>query len=70
MIKLICIDNIWTGFDIEIDMNITIGKEYLAYYIMGDRCSILNDIGIKSWYKIEKFISIEEYRENQINKII
>jgi len=66
--KLMCINNLSN----EIDYNppITPGKIYESADRWSNDYKILNDSGFYSWELKENFITLEEYREQQINKLI
>lgn len=75
--KLVCIDDV---VDILKFGNgkkeLTYGKEYdilLFYQEVEGRprqVCIINDIGKKSDYRLDRFVSIDQYRDIQINKIL
>ena len=66
--KLLCINNLSN----EIDYNppITLGKVYESVDKWDDDCKILNDAGFYSWELNDNFIPLEQWREQQINKLI
>jgi hypothetical protein len=51
---------------------LTIGKKYelLAYIDFSDTVVIVNDYGSRYYYSSKNFVLIDDYREEQINKIL
>lgn len=75
--KLMCINNI--SMEQDYVPPITIGKIYETDELPDDiydiwigdaNYKIINDNGFSSWELIENFITLEEWREQQLNKII
>lgn len=72
--KVVCIDNNACGQ--EIDPTLKYGKVYNVLDIhYGDsktcyQYNVLNDLDIREWFNSDRFISLEEHRNNQIDKII
>lgn len=71
--KVVCINNGTMDGAMEESVNLTIGK---AYNVLGDRVSdtdssfnIINDIGNKGSYYSGRFITIEESRNEKIEKL-
>ena len=71
--KVVCINNGKMDGAMEESVNLTIGK---AYNVLGDRVSdndssfnIINDIGNKGSYYSGRFITIEESRNEKIEKL-
>lgn len=69
--KVVCI------FDHDIFGNntkLTIGRIYDIYIVGGSGgifyYNLLNDEGVFTWHNSNLFISLEEYRERQIKKIL
>ncbi len=62
---VICINN--EG----IETNLTLNKQYeMIFYTKSDTSiCVINDRGHQLWYKEERFISIEEHRDNQLSKL-
>lgn len=72
MIKIICIDNKELGHrTLKIDKTdeLTIGKIYYGW-IEGQTYTIINDKGRENGYFMERFKTMEEVREEKINKIL
>lgn len=75
--KLMCINNM--SMEQGYIPPITIGKIYETDELPDDiydiwiedaNYKIINDNGFSSWELIENFITLEEWREQQLNKII
>lgn len=49
---------------------LTLCKTYKVIYGYMGEYLIINDIGEKGWYVFDKFISLEEHRISQLNKIM
>lgn len=51
---------------------LTIGKKYelLAYIDFSDTVVIVNDYGSRYYYSSKNFVLLDDYREEQINKIL
>lgn len=68
--KIVCIDNTKDGVKVS---NLTLGKVYDSLTDIIDtskyRIVIVNDKGVKEWYNNELFISLEEWREKQLNDL-
>jgi hypothetical protein len=71
--KVVCVNNGAMDGAMEESVNLTIGK---AYNVLGDRVSdtdssfnIINDIGNKGSYYFGRFITIEESRNEKIEKL-
>ena len=68
--KVICVNNRDMVGAMETSVNLTIDK---VYEVIGDSSSafnIINDIGNRGIYYIGRFISLEEYRDIKLNKIL
>ena len=68
--KVICVNNRDMVGAMETSVNLTIDK---VYEVLGDSSSafnIINDIGNRGSYYIGRFISLEEYRDIKLNKIL
>ena len=77
--KIVCIENIDNDqrefYDNDNDVfNLTIGKIYeVRLHQNIDECGLiclLNDGGVYNWYSSSLFVSLEEYRNQQIEKIL
>ena len=74
--KVICIrqDNYTYDNGQPIDFHLTTGKVYdvIKYDVFGciKFALIDNDAGYSSYHSIDKFITLEDYREQQLNKIL
>ncbi len=69
-VKVICVNNISKN-DHNYDTHLTIGKIYNTYENKtGISYNIENDIGWTIPCSADWFITLEEYRNNQIDKII
>ena len=74
--KLMCVNNI--SMEQDYVPPITIGKIYETAILSNTHDTwvedmnykIINDNGFSSWELIENFITLEEWREQQLNKII
>lgn len=55
---------------IESHESLTIGKQYRVKYNGGYYIAIINDNGINSAYNPKRFITIDKWREKQLNKLI
>ncbi len=55
---------------IESHESLTIGKQYRVEYNGLYYISIINDNGINSPYNLKRFVTIDEWREKQLNKLI
>lgn len=71
--KVVCINNSEMDGAMEQAVNLTIGK---AYDVIGDRVgpndsvfNIINDIGKKGTYYFGRFITLEESRNEKIEKL-
>lgn len=68
--KVVCIDNTKDGVKVT---NLTRGKVYDSLTDIIDtskyRIIIVNDKGSKEWYNNELFISLEVWREKQLNDL-
>ena len=60
-LKIVCVEN---------DINIKKGEIYTAKYFYSDYVHIVNNAGDWDFYPYSKFISLDEYREKIINKIL
>jgi len=74
--KVICIDDVTDILNFGDGIKeLTYGKEYEIieryYQIECDRLqiSIINDIGIKNEYRLSRFVTLEEWRENRLKEI-
>ena len=77
MIKVICIDDVTDILNFGDGIKeLTYGKEYQIlqyYYVEIDRpqqVMILNDRGIYNDYRLSRFVSLEEYRDIKLNKLL
>lgn len=50
--------------------HLTVGKIYETYYVNGMDCWVTNDNEVGWFYPIDYFITLSEWREHQINKIL
>ena len=67
--KLICINN--GDFDGKLDnATLTINKAYEVLKLLNGGIGIQNDFGEFNFYIKERFISLAQYRERQINSIL
>jgi len=71
--KIVCINNGQMSGAMETFVNLTIGK---SYEVIGDNISpndsvfnIINDIGNRGSYYFGRFITLEESRNNKIEKL-
>jgi hypothetical protein len=75
--KLVCIDDVTDilGFGNGVK-ELTYGKSYkvIAFYEKKDgrhqQIRIINDLGVYNDYRLDRFVSLERWREIQINKIL
>lgn len=74
--KVICIDDVTDILNFGDGIKeLTYGKEYEIieryYQIEWDRLqiSIINDEGIKNEYRLSRFVTLEEWRENRLKEI-
>lgn len=80
-LKLICIDDVTEPLGdvnnyLNTEKDLTWGKEYeirhkydMDYYDSRLIISIVNDLGIKAEYFLSRFITLEDFRELQLNKL-
>jgi hypothetical protein len=66
--KLVCIDN--RNSSTVVDNDITIGKIYKIEMLMDRGYRIINDKGYHKSYLKQRFITVEEYRNKQLDKIL
>lgn len=74
--KVVCIDDVTDILNFGDGIKeLTYGKEYEIiekyYQIEWDRrqISIINDIGIKTEYRLSRFVTLEEWRDNKLKEI-
>jgi len=75
--KLVCIDDVTDilGFGNGVK-ELTYGKSYnvMVFYEKKDgrhqQIRIINDLGVYNDYRLDRFVSLERWREIQINKIL
>ena len=66
--KLICVNTL--SLEEGYIPPITPGKIYESIDKWDDDCKILNDAGFYSWELNDNFITLEQWRDQQINKLI
>lgn len=70
--KVVCVTNKVISYDGRIDeySDITSEKIYEVLDETEDFFWIKNDTGSESWYLKDMFVSLEEWREKQINSVL
>lgn len=71
-IRIICINNSVRYDNLDIFAELTIGKEYIMSDIndRGDTIWIVNNLGYECGYDINRFLSLNQYRDNVISDIL
>lgn len=68
--KVVCIDNISNDGESSRSMlNLVIHKSYHIIKEIGGSYGIMNEVGDVCYYRKDRFISIESYRNNLIDKL-
>ena len=68
--KIVCVNTDSIGGHKTKVERLTIGKIYTVQEFEIENPSVINDIGFTIYYDRIRFITLEEWREKQINKII
>lgn len=68
--KIVCVNTDGIGGYKPKVERLTIGKIYTIQEFEIENPSVINDIGFTIYYDRIRFITLDEFREKQINKII
>lgn len=67
---VICIENVHISGGISNVMDLTIGEKYKADEALGDYYRLVSDKGFLGDYSKRYFITLNEFRSSQIDKIL
>jgi hypothetical protein len=70
---VVCINNEPTGkrkyHHYDFSDELTINKQYEVFHFVDNSYCILNDLGRMEFYPFYRFVTLEEFRERQLNKL-